>query len=794
MYSLASSAPDHALFTGGMLKAVKDSQVARLGDDELPDVTDALIASNSRAALLDVFHRYIELLFPDPYSSLWIADEERIPTWLLLIDQFGNRTRSLPEAHRRIAKGDGAAGRALASQQTLFLNMQKPDHRSLIAFPDVIQNEHIRELIAIPISSHSPHPPGVLVIGNRHVSRVDSRAISNLSSIGRQTLTLMSRLYQQELTKTITGSIWELFQSSDDRYYSQRFLKKITKVIQADWASVVIRRAAGSNISVLTSLPRPASAQKVPLGPFIRAATTRPIRLFDISAHANDRELQLYGLHPHDLAQASNWLNPALAPGDHLLSVPFTAFDELQSYAGAVIFGRASEGYGFLKQDEDLLETNAAFITVLTGYRQKLQTQDTMLTVAKDVAAAREIHSVVESTLLGAVKVTGATAGFVALRNDDDERLQLVDVYNLPNEMHFDVLEMTDSSLRQTDSPERVTILKPPSPFLRNYSAFSDPATIEVATAICRDRQPVGMLVLSVPETEWSNEDATLQALRLFADQIGIAHSERLLADRAERFQRRIDQIASEATASLVTITLAHEVKNAINVLGVGIERLGPIAHSLRAQDVELRERRRLADRLEDVRGTSAAEIIRVSELANIVRDLTTGGSLRDFVQTHEKVYLNDVVRLWAKLLQDMARDYKIKLNARYDSALDQPKSGVGHPCMANPARLGQIIINLLTNAFQASHPGTRVDLSTNLRADGDNASRMAVLRVADYGRGMDATELRRCFDMFFSTKPKGYGLGLPVVKAIVDSFDGTIDVKSDPGKGTIFSIGIPCQ
>jgi hypothetical protein len=84
-----------------MLQGVRHSEVPRAYERSLVEVTDALVGSTTRRALLDTLHRYIKSLFPDPYSSLWIADEERIPTWLLLVAEFGNRTADLASSAQK---------------------------------------------------------------------------------------------------------------------------------------------------------------------------------------------------------------------------------------------------------------------------------------------------------------------------------------------------------------------------------------------------------------------------------------------------------------------------------------------------------------------------------------------------------------------------------------------------------------------------------------------------------------------------------------------------------------------
>ena len=128
----------------------------------------------------------------------------------------------------------------------------------------------------------------------------------------------------------------------------------------------------------------------------------------------------------------------------------------------------------------------------------------------------------------------------------------------------------------------------------------------------------------------------------------------------------------------------------------------------------------------------------------------------------------------------------------------------------ADANQIQQILINLVTNAMQAmpgghGHIGIRLDtvmLDTAmaqahpaLRALHEkHPGRTLRLAVSDNGPGMDAATLERIFEPFFTTKPvdEGTGLGLAVVHGIVETHEGEIEVASQPGRGTTFTIYLP--
>jgi hypothetical protein len=104
----------------------------------------------------------------------------------------------------------------------------------------------------------------------------------------------------------------------------------------------------------------------------------------------------------------------------------------------------------------------------------------------------------------------------------------------------------------------------------------------------------------------------------------------------------------------------------------------------------------------------------------------------------------------------------------------------------ADPERLKQVILNLVENSVEAMNRGGHLIIRTARQND------YIVLEIEDTGEGMDKEILDNLFKLFYTTKEKGSGLGLPVSKKIIDDHGGTIKVRSTPGAGTVFSVHLP--
>jgi PAS domain S-box-containing protein len=109
---------------------------------------------------------------------------------------------------------------------------------------------------------------------------------------------------------------------------------------------------------------------------------------------------------------------------------------------------------------------------------------------------------------------------------------------------------------------------------------------------------------------------------------------------------------------------------------------------------------------------------------------------------------------------------------------------------MVDPEQLQQVILNLLLNAIQAMSRGGSIVLSTSVGAEGKEVQ----ITVADTGRGIPPEHLSRIFDPFFTTKEGGTGLGLAVSDRLIRAQGGRIAVRSEPGKGSVFTVVLPAM
>ncbi len=163
-----------------------------------------------------------------------------------------------------------------------------------------------------------------------------------------------------------------------------------------------------------------------------------------------------------------------------------------------------------------------------------------------------------------------------------------------------------------------------------------------------------------------------------------------------------------------------------------------------------------------------------------------------------EMVDLSTLVREMSDILRlPTNRSSQVTIHYELDSNLP--------PVVVEASQIRQIVLNLLTNAIEAigERVGTvtlRTGVITLTATDLRRLNLMptippgeyVTLTVSDTGIGMDEATQRRIFDPFFSTKPKGHGLGLAAVQGIVRRHQGAIQVNSAPGLGSTFTVYLP--
>jgi signal transduction histidine kinase len=234
---------------------------------------------------------------------------------------------------------------------------------------------------------------------------------------------------------------------------------------------------------------------------------------------------------------------------------------------------------------------------------------------------------------------------------------------------------------------------------------------------------------------------------------------------RSLELMRRLRQTESLAIAGKLCSSIAHEVGTPLNIIAGRAELM------LRALPKESPLREDL-----DVIITQIDRISRMIRAAldpfrqrEPERAITAPGSVTEGLRP---------------LLQHFARSRGVTL------AVSIPRD-LPH-VLVDPGHLQQVLINLLTNAIEATPAGGRVEITGVDRGDGGRPG--VAIEVRDTGSGIPEEVLPRIFDPFFSTKParEGAGLGLAICRDLIRSNGSEIEVASMPGKGTTFTVWLP--
>jgi len=263
------------------------------------------------------------------------------------------------------------------------------------------------------------------------------------------------------------------------------------------------------------------------------------------------------------------------------------------------------------------------------------------------------------------------------------------------------------------------------------------------------------------------------------------AERERLRAEAEEqRTQRRMQQAQKLESLGQLVGGVAHDFNNLINVITGYISLTGDQLTPLAQQD------HRLKPVLSDINQIREA----AEQAARLTRQLLTFAR-HDLVKP-EALSLNSIVEGAGQLLRRTLGEH-IDLEIRSDPGL--------WPVQADRGQLEQVLVNLAINARDAMARGGKLTIETdNLEADSTYAAarpglrpgRYARLRVSDTGTGMDQATIDRVFEPFYTTKPKGHGtgLGLSTVYGIVTGSGGTVQIYSEPGLGTTFTVLLPAS
>ncbi len=255
-----------------------------------------------------------------------------------------------------------------------------------------------------------------------------------------------------------------------------------------------------------------------------------------------------------------------------------------------------------------------------------------------------------------------------------------------------------------------------------------------------------GKFDIRVKENPWSPLNELLVSFNKMATEI--EENRKLLIEAEKRMIWR--EIAK---------SMAHEIKNPLTPIKLSIERL----------EMKYYEKVDNFDEIFD----STTKII--CEEVNNLQELVNRFKGFSALPQPEPEYYDIKLQL-----SDIIKPYKNerKFSFSFEENLQM--------IFADKLQIKQVMTNLIQNAIQATKLEDKIDITLR------NEENYIKIGIKDFGQGIDFDDLSKIFEPYFTTKRKGTGLGLAVVKQIIENHNGYLSVSSELGKGTFMEINLP--
>jgi PAS domain S-box-containing protein len=236
----------------------------------------------------------------------------------------------------------------------------------------------------------------------------------------------------------------------------------------------------------------------------------------------------------------------------------------------------------------------------------------------------------------------------------------------------------------------------------------------------------------------------------------------------ALRHREELGHLSRVAALGELTASIAHELNQPLSAITINAstgQRL--IDHG----DADLGE-------LRDVLGDIVADGRRAGEMIRDIRAMVKKGS-----SPRQRVNLNDLVISVVRMANPNATLQSCQLKTFLEPDLPAIE--------ANPVQVQQVLLNLIINALDAMQdmPTANREVVIATESNGDGTIRTS---VRDHGAGIPEEIRERVFEQFFTTKDKGLGMGLAIVRSIVKSHGGSIAVENVDGGGACFHFTLP--
>jgi len=304
----------------------------------------------------------------------------------------------------------------------------------------------------------------------------------------------------------------------------------------------------------------------------------------------------------------------------------------------------------------------------------------------------------------------------------------------------------------------------------------SDPEKQKALMSTLQAQKEIEYLEIQMKRTDGTPIRVIKNVVGKFSERGELLQVTGYLFDDSKRHLLEQQLIQAQKLESLGTLAsgIAHDFNNILGII---------IGHATLVQRLQL-EPDKIADSIKSI--TTAAQ-----RGAGLVRQLLTFARKSDVIL--QRIPLNDLIKEVVSLTRETFPK-TVTVSMKLEDKLPT--------ILADSTQIQQVFLNLCVNARDAMPNGGTLSLSTRLNTGEEvhrrfseaRASQYVLIEFSDTGTGMDEATRNRIFEPFFTTKApgKGTGLGLAVAFGIIHIHKGFIDVSSEPGHGTTFSIYFP--
>jgi C4-dicarboxylate-specific signal transduction histidine kinase len=267
-----------------------------------------------------------------------------------------------------------------------------------------------------------------------------------------------------------------------------------------------------------------------------------------------------------------------------------------------------------------------------------------------------------------------------------------------------------------------------------------------------------------------SPSPAETRALEMATHLAGIAIERKLAHEESERLrqaQADLAHINRVTTMGELTASMAHEIKQPICA---AITDAKTCLRWLGRDEPDIAEASEAASRI-------VKDVMHAADIISSITSLFKKGALH-----RELVDVNELIREMIVLLRSEANRYSISIHA--DLVSDLPK------VTADRVQLQQVFMNLMLNGIDAMEDiGTGGELTIQSQ---QNENGQLLISVGDTGAGLQPEQAEQIFNAFFTTKPKGTGMGLRISRSIIESHGGRLWAAAHSGRGATFQFTLP--